>query len=165
MKRGDYQEAQEQLVKAKEAMAGVTDARTQAELDANFAYVDGVLLQKKKDYPAALSSLELAQKKFHELNDRDRAVKCYGVIGDIYLAQKSLSAAKDSYRSGLSVAQQVSRKDAEMKCLDGLGKTALAEALPLEAKKFFEAAAKLATQLGDLDRASDLTRRAATLRG
>jgi tetratricopeptide (TPR) repeat protein len=165
MRLSNFEEAERYLAEAKAAMSGIKDRRTRRELEANFLYVDGVLLQTKRDFVGALSNLENAQQQFLENRDRDRAAKCFGAIGDIYLALKNVSAAKDSYRNGFSLAQQISRKDAELKCLDGLGRTALAESNPGDAGRFFAEAARIALQLGDAERSKELSVRAANLKG
>jgi len=153
------------LVRARAAALAVDDPRLKSELEASFCYSEAVQQRKQSLYPEALKNFEEAQRLFSVLGDQDRSVKCFGSMGDIYLLTQNIPAAKDSYRTGLVVARQVSRKDAELRCLRGLADTAFAEGIVTEAIPFLTEAAQIAGQIGDADLASELTQRAAKVGG
>jgi tetratricopeptide (TPR) repeat protein len=164
LKEGDLTNARHHLVAARAAATNVHEDRTRAELEASYAYMDGLICREDKDPDQALHHLEAAQKQFHAHGDTERAVKTYGVMGDIYLAQKNLAAAKDSYRTGLSTATRLSRKDAELRCLVGLANTSELEANPGETCRFLELASQVAGQMGQAAKASELLGRASAWR-
>ena len=159
------EEATTYLAEARAAAVDVDDPRLKSELEASFFYSEAVQQRKRSQYPEALKNFEEAQRLFSELGDQDRLVKCFGSMGDIYLLAKNIPAAKDSYRTGLSLARQASRKDAELRCLRGLAETATAEGLGIEALPFLAEAAQIAAQIGDADLAAELNRRATGIKG
>lgn len=165
IKLSQLEDAAEFLAKARTASASVDDARLKSELEASFCYSEAVQQRKQGLFAEALQNFEEAQRRFTELGDHDRSVKCYGSMGDIYLQTKNIPAAKDSYRTGLSLARQASRKDAELRCLRGLAETATAEGQAAEALPFLIEAAQIATQIGDANLASELTRKATGTKG
>lgn len=164
-KLSQLDEAAQFLAAARAASVSVDDARLRNELEASFCYSEAVQQRRRGLFPEALRNYEEAQRRFTELGDQDRYVKCYGSIGDTYLQTKNIAAAKDSYRTGLSLARQASRKDAELRCLRGLAETAIAEGQAAEALPFLQEAAQIASQIGDAALASELTRKATGTRG
>lgn len=74
-----------------------------------------------------------------------------------------LSAAKDTYREGLSASKQESRKDGILQNNLGIARIALQEGDLEEAKRVYAEAAKIAHELGRDTFAKELEAKAATL--
>ena len=159
MRETDLSRADSYLAEAKASLAAVSDARLKAELDANFLYVEGVLLRRKGAFEDSIAHLEEAQRRFTAMDDRDRAAKCFSAMGDAHLAARSIAAAKDSYRIGLAVARKLTRKDAELRCLLGLADTAAAEGVHHDARRFLDEARGVADEVGDDEVSLEIVRR------
>lgn len=159
MRETDLSRAVSYLAEAKASLAAVSDVRLKSELEANFLYVEGVLLRRKGAYDEAITRLEEAQRRFTAMDDRDRAAKCFSAMGDAHLAARSIAAAKDSYRIGLAVARKLTRKDAELRCLLGLADTAAAEGAQPDARRFLAEARDVADEVGDEELSLEIARR------
>ena len=96
-----------------------------------------------------MNVLEESLRIYNKYNDNDRIAKCMTFKSNILLEKGELQDAKDQFRTALSFSKNISRKDQMLENYMGLAKVYYEENELGESKKAYEAAAKIAEEIGD----------------
>ena len=123
--KNSYQEASENIIKAKDAAEKISDPIEKKEMLAGIEYsnVEVLLKTNKDDLEASLIMAQKVLGEYKEISDFERKAKSYSQIGKIYLLKDDLQAAIISFTHGLGIAEKIRRHDETVKCLMGLAIT------------------------------------------
>jgi Tfp pilus assembly protein PilF len=123
----------------------IEDQKQREEMIAGIAYDIGEGYLQRLDYEKAEEQAMRSLSMYSQLDDEVRTIKVRTLLARIHMMAGDLGKAKDEFRSSLSDAKRLARKDEIGKSLLGLGETylregshALAKAALAEAIQIFE---------------------------
>lgn len=127
------------LDKSQEYSDQIEDASQRKQMEASLLLARAEYFFESEDYVAAERAATQAEKLFSY--DKDRVVKVYSLLGNIYLAQgrTHLQRAKDAFNQGYHKSKTL-RRDEYAKNLYGLGRVALQENNVLAARRYLSEA-------------------------
>jgi tetratricopeptide (TPR) repeat protein len=120
-------EALSWLDMAHQAANAISSADKKREMLAGIEYGRAEALLHRDELNDALAASEGALNMFLEGDDNSRAVKVYAQIGKIRERKRQLLEARDSYREGLRLAEEVDRADEIIRNHLGLARVALGQ--------------------------------------
>jgi len=149
IRKGDIILARKYYEDAKVFIPFITPEENKEEMQAGLDYLNAVILKNENKYDDSMNELEESLRIYNKYNDNDRIAKCMTFKSNILLEKGKLQDAKDQFRAALSFSKNISRKDQILENYLGIAKVYYKENALDESKKAYEAAAKIAEEIGD----------------
>jgi tetratricopeptide (TPR) repeat protein len=156
LRKKNFPEAELMFDQARKALLQVQNTDERKELDAGLLVNIAMLKMDQGQWPEAISDLKQARDIYRTLGDEDREVKLFAFEGNCYLNLRNTDEALDSFRDGLEMAEKRCRKDAILSNLQGIGRVYLSLVDYKNARKNFQSALALATEIKDQASIEDL---------
>lgn len=130
-------------------LSSIEDDVKQIEMDGNLQYTLSKYYLEMREYENALSSVNLSQSFYQEINDYDREVKLYNLKGKILLLLHREDEAIDAYQKGLKLATEISNNVHMASNSAALAECYLEDGKIELAKKMIEIAHQNSTSMND----------------
>lgn len=110
IQRNQYDDAIKTLNEVMESAKKIQDENRRDEMVAGTTYGLAWAFSEDKNFDEAEKHCFVAKTMFEKLSDHERLVKTFSLLGKIF-ERKDINVAKDFYRQGLAMANQLKRKD------------------------------------------------------
>jgi tetratricopeptide (TPR) repeat protein len=150
-KRHEFQQAIRYFSKAEAEAKQIDNDKQKEEMLANIMHAKAELYYSTgnpSNIKLAENACDEAMKRFKEINDHEREIKCLSLLSKIYFEQGDFQKATDAAFRGLEVARRSSRKDAIVSNLITIGKIQMREGNVEEARRNLSTALAEADKIG-----------------
>jgi tetratricopeptide (TPR) repeat protein len=136
LEAGNYEEAADQIDKARERAEAIIDEKDRSEMQAGIAYANALIRFANQDFDGARDALAMSENLRALADDHSRAVKVHAMFGKIFERQGKMGLALDKFREGLAASRAVGRRDEEVRNLAGLSRVLRAQGRDGDAERY-----------------------------
>lgn len=141
---------------AKKELENIIDEKKRKELEAGLFVNTALIEMERNNWQGALSELKNAKEIYKQMEDEEREVKMYPMIGNCLAGLNDFVGALDAFRKGLTAAETQSRKDSIISNLQGIGRVYTKQEEFNKAKEYYIAALNLSKEIQDKSKSLEI---------